>query len=433
VSTDDREPTQEAGTVVLRIASLAHGPDAVARHEGRVVFVPGAAPGDTVRVRLIEERGSYARAEVLERRAAGPAYREPPCPWVAACGGCPWQQIAYPVQLESKARNVHEALARIAGVTTARELPILHAPSEWEYRHRIRLHVDEAGRLGYVRPRSREIVEIGACVVADPALSSIVPALRRALPSLGIRIEAIELVTNGRGGVVLLANAGGAAREDDEAAMARLMREIPSVAGMRLSGRGWQRMAGDLRITVSGPDDEVALTQRAGSFTQVNPAANRLLVRTVVAMAAPATRVLDLFCGAGNLSLPLARAGAQVHGIDRDAAAVADAAASATAAGLRRTRFEATPAERFLRQQGTGGADLVILDPPRTGARAVATQLGRLRARRILYVSCDPATLARDARILVGGGYRVARVQPIDLFPQTEHVETVLEAVLTGT
>jgi 23S rRNA (uracil1939-C5)-methyltransferase len=164
----------------------------------------------------------------------------------------------------------------------------------------------------------------------------------------------------------------------------------------------------------------------------VNPAGNRLLVRTVVDLVDPGATVLDLFCGAGNLSLPIARVAASVVGVDQDEGGVADAAASARAAGLGTVRFETAAADRFLRRRGLAGAALVILDPPRTGAAQVVAQLARLEPPRILYVSCDPATLARDVRALAGAGYTVDRVQPIDLFPQTEHVETVLEAVLTA-
>jgi 23S rRNA (uracil1939-C5)-methyltransferase len=419
----------DPATVVLAIASLSHGPHAVARHGGRVVFVPGVAPGDRVRVRLVEERGSYVRAEVVHRCAPGPAYREPPCPWVAACGGCPWQQVAYPAQLEAKARNVRDLLRRIARVAATRELPIIGAPHEWGYRHRIRLHVGSGGEFGYMEPRSHRIVEIDACTVADPLLSALLAPLRRLLPALATRLRSLELLTNGRGGVVVLATADDRFCEADADTIVRFLHDDTRVAAVQLAGRGWKRSFGDPTIMVVPDPAAPRIRQRPGSFTQVNAEANRLLVQTVVALAAPATRVLDLFCGAGNLSLPLAHAGARVRGVDRDRDAIADAAASAAAAGLSEVRFEASAADRFLRQQGLAGADLIVLDPPRTGAATVAAQLARLRPPRILYVSCDPATLARDVGTLAAAGYIVDRMQPIDLFPQTEHVETVLEAV----
>lgn len=421
----------EPGTAVLEIASLSNGPDAVARHEGRVVFVPGVAPGDRVRVRLVVRRSSYARADLVHRCASGPAYREPPCPWVTACGGCPWQQVVYAKQLEAKARNVREILARIGGLTAGRESAIIPAPSEWEYRHRIRLHVGARGTLGYRRLRSHESVEIGSCAVADPRITALLAPLREVVPMLATRLSTIEIMTNGRGQLVLHAVARGRYHSDDEGRLARFIEGSPALAGMRVRGEGWERVLGDPRVTVTPEPGTTPITQRAGSFTQVNPAANQLLVRAVVAAAAPATRILDLFCGAGNLALPLARAGADVTGVDLDPLAIADARSSAVAAGLTRAHFEALSADRFLSRMGLAGADLVVLDPPRGGAPAVVTQLGRLRPRRILYVSCDPATLARDVRALAAVGYTLVHVQPVDLFPQTPHIEVVCEAALT--
>lgn len=424
----------EPGTILLTVDALANGPDAVGRDEGRVVFVRGAAPGDRVRARITSDRGAYARAELVHRCASGPAWREPPCPFVAECGGCPWQHVQYTAQVDAKAVNVRETLARIAGVTPARLLPIIAAPHEWAYRHRIRLHVDAHGRLGYRRPRSHRLVEIDGCVIADPALGALLPTLRRVLPTLATRPDSVELVTNGRGGTVIVATTPHRWRDADTQPIGRLLGSVHGLVGMRIDGHGWTRSFGDVRITthLDTPAGALVLTQPAGTFTQVNPAANARLVATVLALAAPANRVLDLFCGAGNLSLPLARAGARVHGVDRDGDAVAAARSAAAAAKIAHARFERIASDAFLRRHGVGDADLVLLDPPRTGAPTVAALLARLRAPRVLYVSCDPATLARDVRALVAGGYRVDRVQPIDLFPQTEHVETVLEAVLTA-
>jgi 23S rRNA (uracil1939-C5)-methyltransferase len=210
------------------------------------------------------------------------------------------------------------------------------------------------------------------------------------------------------------------------------LRATPVVAGIGLRGRGWARRFGDTDLAVVPEDDAPPLVQRLGTFTQVNPAANRLLVRHVVTIAGPDAAVLELFCGAGNLSLALARTARSLVGVDQDRGGIADAAAGATARGLGNVRFEAAPADVFLRRRGLAGAGLVVLDPPRTGAAAVVAELARLAPPRIVYVSCEPATLARDVRTLATAGYVVDRVQPIDLFPQTPHVETVLEAVLTA-
>ncbi len=397
-----------------------------------MIFVPGAAPGDRVRVRVVEQHGNWARAVMLHRCAPGPAFREPPCPWVGACGGCPWQHVDYATQLAAKERNVRESLQRIAGVVALRPLPILAAPAEWAYRHRIRPHTDARHAVGYRRPRSHDLVEIGHCVIAEAAISAALPALRTLVASLATPIADVEVASNGRGAIVVDVAARGRFAERDAATLEAWLRATPTVAGIGLRGRDWTRRFGETNVTVRAAPDAPPTTQRLGTFTQVNAAANRALVRTVVDLVGPGAPVLDLFCGAGNLSLPLARVAASVVGVDQNPDSIADAAASAGAAALRNVRFEAAAADRFVRRHGLAGASLVVLDPPRSGAAAVIAQLARLAPPRIVYVSCDPATLARDVRTLAGAGYAVDRMQPIDLFPQTEHVETVLEAVLTA-
>jgi 23S rRNA (uracil1939-C5)-methyltransferase len=417
---------------VLEITALGNGPEAVGRHEGRVIFVPGAAPGDRMRVRVIEEHRNYARAVVMHRCDDGPARREPPCPWVDACGGCPWQHVAYERQLAAKAANVEDALARIGGVTPREVLPIIAAPAEWAYRHRIRLHVGAGGALGYRRARSHEVVAIEHCLIAEPGLSAVLAPLRTLLPTLATALDDVEVASNGRGAVVVDATAHGRFRAPDDARIRAWLTATPAVAGIAVRGRGWTRRFGATELAVASEEAAPARVQRTGSFTQVNPAANLILVRTVVDFVGAGARVLDLFSGAGNFSLALARAATSVVAVDQDAAAVTDGAASATAAGIRNLRFEIGAADRFLDRHGLAGAEIVVLDPPRSGAAAAVELLARLAPPRIVYVSCEPSTLARDVRTLAAAGYAVVRVQPIDMFPQTEHVETVLEAVLTA-
>ncbi len=427
-TSNDADPDE---TFTLEIASLSNGRDGLGRHDGKVIFVPGVAPGDRVRSRITESHGSYARATMVELLEAGAAHRTPPCPWVAACGGCAWQQVAYAAQLEAKTQNVRDALARIGGVHAERELAIVPAPDEWSYRRRIRLHVD-AGRVGYRAARSRRLVEIETCGVATPVIAALIAPLRTLVPQLRTRLTSAELIANGADGAVLLLTARDAFRPRDGSTLRAFLAEHATVAGVRLRGHGWQRSVGDVRVAVYPEPTEPPILQTAGAFSQVNADANHQLVAAVVAMARPATTAVDLFCGTGNLSLPLARAGLAVQGFDRDRTAIAAARGSAKHAHLgARTRFAVHDAIDALGKL-EGSPDLVVLDPPRGGAPDVARKLGRMRPPRVLYVSCDPATLARDAKTLAAAGYRIDRVQPIDLFPQTEHVETILEAALTG-
>ncbi len=414
------------------MTALAHGPEALGRHAGRVIFVPGAAPGDRVRIRVVEEHDNWARAELVHVCTPGPTHREPPCPWIASCGGCPWQHVDYATQLAAKQRNVEETLRRIGGVTALRPLPILASPSEWAYRHRIRLHRGPDGALGYRRARSHDVVAIEHCLIAEPELSAALPAVRALLAELETHWDEVELATNGRAAVAIEIGTSGRFRADDRTRIERWLAATPGVAGVGVRGRNWSEAVGDTRLVVAAGDDAPPATQRLGSFTQVSPAANRLLVQTVVDWTPAGARVLDLFCGAGNLGRALARVATAVVAVDRDAGGIADGAASAAAAGLANIRFEASAADRFLRRHGLGDADLVVLDPPRIGAASVVAELARVRPARILYVSCEPSTLARDVRTLTRAGYVVDRVQPLDMFPQTEHVETVLECVLTA-
>jgi 23S rRNA (uracil1939-C5)-methyltransferase len=198
-----------------------------------------------------------------------------------------------------------------------------------------------------------------------------------------------------------------------------------------LRGGGARRIVGDPTVRVE-VEPGLALEIPADAFSQVNPAANRLLVAAVMAFGGfrAGERALDLYCGAGNFGLPLARRGVLVHGVERDAVAVAAAEANAARLGLATARFTCAPVARALARIADA-YDTVVLDPPRAGAGDVVDALARLRAPRILYVSCDPATLARDARALHAHGHRLVRVQPVDLFPQTFHVEAVAEFRLT--
>jgi 23S rRNA (uracil1939-C5)-methyltransferase len=220
--------------------------------------------------------------------------------------------------------------------------------------------------------------------------------------------------------------------ETDRAPSERLLASEPSVRGVVLAGPGGRLVAGDPTVRVPLEAD-LEIEVPADVFTQVNPAANRLLVASLLALGrfCAGERVLDLYCGAGNFTLPLARRGVLVHGVERDPAAVAAGRANAERLGLGGARFECAAVAEALSNAADEAADAVVLDPPRAGAADVIAALAALRAGRILYVSCDPATLARDVRALVQRGYQLARVQPIDLFPQTYHVESVAELLLT--
>jgi 23S rRNA (uracil1939-C5)-methyltransferase len=428
-------------TVSLTIDGLAYGPAGVGRADGKVVFVPGTVPGDEIDVALDEEKKTYATGRVLTLRQPSPHRRVPPCPYVPRCGGCPWQQVAYAKQLRAKEAAVREQMRRIGGIADPPVLPIIPSPQEWHYRHRIRLRAEDNARLGFYQASSHELVEIESCLIAGADVAAHLRAARQWLAALRTVVRRVELVNSepvrgvGARGVVLVGNAAGAFHTKDEDACAHFLSVHPEVCGAVLFGRGWRRAWGQDQVSFAlGLDDQI-LTVSQGGFTPVNLAGNQTLLAVLLRLGdiQAEQRVIELYCGAGNLSLPLARRARELIGIEHDRTAVADARANAARAGLRNARFICASARAGVHDLLRAGvsSDVVVLDPPRAGAAEVIDEVPRLGARRVLYVSCDPATLARDLRRLSTYGYQVRALQPLDLFPHTYHIETIAVSVLT--
>lgn len=426
-------------TITLTIDALSHGPAGVGRADGKVIFVPGTVPGDEVEVVLDEEKKRHATGHVVQIRQPSAQRRIPPCPYITRCGGCSWQQVTYPEQLRAKEMTVREQLRRLGGITEPPVLPIIPAPQEWHYRHRIRLH-GQAGRFGFSPPQSHEVVEIESCLIAREDVTAQLQTARAWGTALRTIVQQIEIIGGEAAdattpSVVFVGEAGGAWQSSDSERCTNFLAAHPQIAGLVLVGSGWRRRWGNTEVSFAPENDGAALSMRHGTFTQVNPLGNRVLVASVLALGAlhDKQKVIDLYCGAGNLSLPIARHVASVIGIEHERAAVVDAEANATRLGLPNVRFVAADVETGVHQLlGAGvSADLVVLNPPRIGAATVIDLLPQLGARAVLYVSCDPATLARDLRRLHTHGYQLHAVQPVDLFPQTYHVETIALSLLT--
>ena len=417
--------------VVVTTGEMAYGPHAVARVEGKVVFVRGAAPHEEAEVLVREDRERYAFADLVSVRRPSAARRAAPCAYLPRCGGCPWQHLEYAAQLAAKQRIVGEQLQRLAGqaVPVAAPLP---SPREYGYRRRVKLRVAE-GVVGFHAAASHDLVAIDHCLLAEPAVDAAIPWLGELVAALRTAVRRLEIAAGAsEGRVVVSAEVEGAWHDGDDGACQDWLAAHVSVAGLLLRGRGWARTWGEQTIALDA-GAAPPLQVRAAGFTQVNGEANQLLVDQVVQRVAPreGLRVLDLYAGAGNLSLPLRRRGALVTAVEQDRGAAADARANAAREPGPPLRVLAMPAERAVRQFADAGErfDAVVLDPPRSGAVACIASLLRLQAARLVYVSCDPSTLARDLRHLATA-YRIDDVQPIDFFPHTYHVETVVGATL---
>jgi len=413
----------------LRVTSMTYGPHGIGRHGGKAVFVRGVAPGEDVEVDVREPHASFDYAELREIVRPSPSRRQPPCRYLPRCGGCPWQHLDYSLQLEAKSANLHESLRRIAGMPELTPRPILTAGEELGYRSRLTLRV-EAGEVGFYAAASHDLVTIDACLLASPTVAAALPAAATLAAQLSSRLRRLEIAERGfAAGVVFHGEVEGKLAASDSARLDTWLQQQP-VAGVTLAGKGWRRVWGDDRIAIR-PEPDLELITRAGTFTQVNPAANQRLVAEVIALAEinADEAILDVYAGAGNLSLPLARRARRVVAIEQDLHAAADARAAAAAAGL--TGFEVVRgiARRALQAQIQASAyyDTIVLDPPRSGAAEVIDSVLRLSPRKLVYVSCNPTTLARDLKELARK-FRIDVVQPIDLFPQTYHLETVVRA-----
>jgi len=405
----------------LTVTAMAHGGAALGRYEGRVIFVTGAIPGETVRAEVVEDKGRFAHARTVAVLDPSPERVTPRCPHFPECGGCQWQHIAYPHQAALKAEVVRDQLCRVGGMDHPPLRPTLTAPAPWGYRNRVTFSVGADGQLGFQRAASHAIVPIQECHIADPRLMVLYDDLDLDLPDL-----------------TRMALWAGSA-PDDLLIVFETVRDQPPglqvdfpVSCVHLVG-GEQaipvNLIGNNHVTlqVAGRAYRVS----AGRFFQVNTAMAKALVEQVLDWLDPApdATVLDAYCGVGLFTLPLAERAGLVVGVELDPGATEDLILNL--GEVDNVDVIQGPVEAVLpdlvAEEPLGG---VVLDPPRQGLDvAVVDALVESGPPRVVYVSCDPATLARDVKRLGRGGYTLADVQPVDMFPQTFHVETV--ALLT--
>ena len=426
-----------AAIETAEIESLDHEGRGVAHVGGKAVFVDGALPGESVRFQRTRRQRRYDEAVVVEVLRAAPERVTPRCRHFGICGGCSLQHLEHAAQLAAKGRIVAEALERIGGVAPDRWLPPLAGPA-WSYRRRARLgckFVDKKGKalVGFRERGSPLLADLEVCEVLAAPIGSLVAALAALAGSLDIRrrVAQIEVAVGDNGTALVLR----ALEDPTQLDLARL-REFEARHGIAL----YLQRGGLDTVTPLTPPASALRYELDGlpagiefaptDFIQVNGELNRLMVARAMELLdpKPTDRALDLFCGLGNFSLPLARRTASVAGVEGDAALVARARANAARNGIENAAFHAadlagaSPAGDWSRAH----YDLVLLDPPRAGAREILPIAVASRPRRIVYVSCHPGSFARDAGILRGQlGYRLAAAGVMDMFPHTSHVETI--------
>jgi 23S rRNA (uracil1939-C5)-methyltransferase len=409
----------------VQIVELAKGGDGVGRlpDGSRAVFVPGTAPGDVVDVELTQQAGTL-RGTLRELVQASPVRVDPPCPFARACGGCDWMHVSGPAQREHRAQIVRAALAQVAP-----DVPPIRrhdAPVAERYRTRARLAVRGTGgiaRAGYRAARSHEIVQVQSCRILDVRLEQARGQLREWLRGAhGMGDLSLYL---GRGGLPALALDwdGELPASVFAQADARVQKGIWAGAQVALRGATAPAVIGDAAAECMGADG-VTLRAPPDGFMQAFEAVNAMLVGRARELAAcQGLPTLELFAGSGNLTVALARDTDQLETLESSAEAVQAARHNLERRGLRaRVRHgdADTPAVR-------PGVAVVLLDPPRSGAAGAAKAIASSRVRRVVMISCDPATLARDVALLRGDGrFSLTSVDVFEMFPQTSHVETLV-------
>lgn len=431
-------------TARATIESLTHEGHGVAHIDGKAVFVHGALPGEDVVIQYRERRARYDQAQVVEiLRPSAARVAQPRCPHFGICGGCSLQHLDAAAQLAAKQQVLTDNLQRIGKVDVETLLPPQTGPA-WNYRRKARLGVRVVPKkggvlIGFRERRSSYITNLGVCATLDARVSALLPALRALIAALSCadRIPQIEVAVGDDGAVLVLRNLVALSEAD----YARL-REFAVAHGVQIA-----LQPGDpTSIVAVWPEAPVALHYSLPEyalrfafgptdFVQVNAEMNRTMIARALELLdlQPQDRVLDLFCGLGNFSLPIARYAGYVLGVEANAALVHHAQANARANAIANAEF--VQADLYTTDSGAiaalwqrGPWDKLLLDPPRTGAIEVVKALptGAEAPRRIVYVSCNPATLARDADVLVHvQGYRLACAGVMDMFPQTTHVESI--------
>lgn len=446
---------QQGETIDLEITDLSSSGDGLGRWQERVVFVPDTVPGDLVRVRLVQAKPTFGRAKVRQLLTPSPDRIRAACIVADKCGGCQWQSMNYAAQLRAKQRQVVDAFTRIGGFEDPGILPILPAADPLAYRNKATFPLGRSPegqvKAGYYRQGSHKLVNLNQCPVQDERLNSLLSEVKRDIQERGWsvynetkhqgRLRHLSLRVGRRTGQQLLTLVSTAPNLKDIELQAQEWRDrYPALVGVcvNLNPDKTNAIFGAETLVIDGVPyiEEVFADLRfrihATTFFQVNTEQAEQVLQVILdeLQLTGSETIIDAYCGVGTLTLPLAQKARRVMGLEVQTEAVAQGLANAGLNGIENVEFRAGDVGALLIDAAASLSeplDIVVLDPPRKGCdRAVLDALIELRPPRIVYMSCDPATLARDLKILRDeGGYTLIKAQPADFFPQTPHVECV--------
>lgn len=446
------KPVNKNDRISVYVEDLTHDGAGVAKVEGYPLFVPGALPGEEIVIHVLKTLKSYGFAKLIEIKKASPFRVTAPCPVFDTCGGCQIQHMSYEGQMTFKQKLVRDAMTRIGKLPDVPVHPVKGMENPWQYRNKSQIPFGvQDGKVvaGFYQPRSHDIADTDTCLIQTPEADAIMVALKKNLVEIGI--EPYE-EANHRGMlrhvVVRKARATGEimvvlVTKKKKFAQAQRVIEViqetvPEVTSIvqNINPEKTNVIFGNETLTLWGKDviedriGDVRFEISARSFYQINPEQTEVLYGQALkyAQLTGEETVIDAYCGIGTISLFLAQQAKFVMGVEIVPQAIADAKRNAELNGLTNTLFEAGPAEQVIPRWYKEGnkADVLVVDPPRKGCdEQLLHTILKQRPTRVVYVSCNPATLARDLRILEDGGYRTKEVQPVDMFPQTTHVECV--------
>ncbi|WP_312671560.1 23S rRNA (uracil(1939)-C(5))-methyltransferase RlmD [Pseudescherichia sp.] len=397
----------------------------VARHNGKALFVTGLLPDERGEVTLTEDKRQFARGAVKRRLNDSPERETPPCPHFGVCGGCQQQHASVALQQRSKS----SALARLM----KREVDDIIAAEPWGYRRRARLSLNYQPKtqkleMGFRKASANDIVNVVRCPVLTPRLEALIPSLRECLQSLATvrHLGHVELVLADNGPLMVLRHTAPLSAADREK-LERFSHSQGVALFLAPESAILEQVSGALPWYTS---DGLRLTFSPRDFIQVNDKVNQQMVERALAWldVQPDDRVLDLFCGMGNFTLPLAKRAASVVGVEGVAALVEKAQENARQNGLQNVTFFHENLEEDVTKQpwAQHGFNKVLLDPARAGAAGVMQHVLKLSPKKVVYVSCNPATLARDSEALLNAGYTMSHLAMLDMFPHTGHLESMV-------
>ncbi|MSN25760.1 MAG: 23S rRNA (uracil(1939)-C(5))-methyltransferase RlmD [Geobacter sp.] len=429
-------------STIATIDKLSYGGSGVCRIEGKVCFVPFSCPGDQVSLRMTVQKKSYSTAEIIENLQPSLDRVEPLCPIFGSCGGCNWQHVKYQVQLEQKLQIFIETLWRGARVEGDRVGETAASPLQYGYRSRVQFKVSYKGGklcIGFYRTGSHVVEDaVTGCPIAMPRVNEILSRFRSALKNFS-DLEHIEQISVDVGEhlAVAVIHYTGNSIKLIKSFLDNSSGNFGSCTGLFLQ-RGKdskpEMIWGNARIDYSMPNSDsnlnpIFLSYTPGGFAQINQSQNVAILSIIRRFADFKTtdRLLDLYCGNGNFSIPLSFDVASVFGIEGSANSIQSARRNKEHNLVSNIEFECSDVKKAIERLlfDNHSFDVVLLDPPRNGAGDVVSDIARLNPAKIIYVSCDPGTLARDCGQLETHGYRVVESIPLDMFPQTFHLESV--------